>query len=301
MLVSFQGRRFAAQEFPSPADRLPRFSSCSRCLIDLGKTFTVLTEGSGPDGPPHHRMLFRLETVNRNKIKFEDDTQLSKDECAALLEGQLEALTECDIVKVRFPFYNQSQLHMYKFRPCIALYGTSGPPIYLAIYNGKPEQKDLRKWELALCAPEDISPDSAPMSVVDVTKMCGLPEKYDDPEQEHHEMSTYGPWYLQSGKKHHPVAASEPNALRGKVVAQLMQLLQDNPVLDYVDTTIEQDIGTLVNCKVLVDGEWCYSREVYNGPPGMSTEHRDLTVQTTQSLPPKSPAADVPPSPKVTP
>ena len=187
--MTFQGRRFASREFPAPADCLPRFF----CLIDLGTTFVVLTEGSGPDGPPHHHMSFRLETMDRSSIEFEDETQLSKNECASLLEEQLEALTECDIVKVRFPFFDlenqdnseakRGETVTYKFRPCVALYGNSGPSVYLAICNGKPEQKSLCDWELALSAPEDVSPDSAPVSVVDVSKMYGLPETYDDPEQ----------------------------------------------------------------------------------------------------------------------
>jgi len=257
-------------------------------------------------------MLFRLETMNRNSIEFEDETQLSKDECASLLEEQLEALTECDIAKVRFPFFdleNQDnsaekpgETVTYKFRPCVVLYGNSRPSVYLAIYNGKPEQTSLYDWELALSAPEDLSPDSAPVSVVDVSKMCGLPETYDDPEQEFHGMNTYAPWFMDPVKKRHPIAPVQPGALRGKIVALLMKLLVNNPYLDsYFDSTIEHDIGTMVDCKVLINGEWCYRRQVYAGPEGMSSERHDLAVQTMLSPSSKSPAARFPGTPKVTP
>lgn len=295
-MTSFQGRRFAEQEFPSPADSLPRFSSCSRCLIDLGNCFIVLTEG---DGPSHHAMLFRLQ-VNRSTVKFEDDTQLSKEECATMLQVELAALTECDIVKVPFPYFENANLEAFKYRPCVALYGVDRPAIYLAIYNGTPKRPEraLYDWELALSTLEDLSPDSAIPSIVDVSKMCGLPDTYNDPELPYHGSTTYAPWFLDPSKKRHPVAPKEPEALRAKIVAHLMQLLTKNPYVDsYFDSTIELDIGTWVTRKVLIDGEWAFRREVFAGPAdGSSAGLGKLTVPTT----PDDKKATFPRTPKVT-
>jgi hypothetical protein len=83
-------------------------------LIDLGRTFIVFTEGADPDGPPHQRMLYRLEAT-RKSIEFVDKSRLSEKDCEAILEEQLKDLTECDIVGVEFPFFGPGDLERTKY------------------------------------------------------------------------------------------------------------------------------------------------------------------------------------------
>ena len=46
-------------------------------------------------------------------------------------------------------------------------------------------------------------------------------------------------------------------------------MLLGNTHLDYVDTTIQYDIGTEVRGRKLDSvGEWCNYRKIYKGPPG---------------------------------
>ena len=119
---SIQGRLLTEHSFPSPACMEKTFRSRSTCLIDLGPTLIVLTEGSeGGAGLDHTKGLFRLE-VDRDAVVFADDEtqKKTKEECKNILDQALAPYEECQIYKVSFPFFGQDELTVVKTRPCLA-------------------------------------------------------------------------------------------------------------------------------------------------------------------------------------
>jgi len=297
-----QGRLFSAQLFPSPTEQEPCFSCKSRCLIDLNNVFIVAPEPEGDDVQPFQRALFRLEKP-RQEVTFADSTCLSKDACKTLLEDRLSALTSCDIVGVDFPFFAQGEVASghFKYRPCVALYGESGAPaLYLAVYVGafRAGSSSLRDFELYLKAPGDLHPPSAPDHLVDCSKICGFPNTYGSSESILYGEPTWKSFRVDpKGSKHglsNRLSATNSAALRDAVVSKLIQLLVDNPMMiDYVDTTIEYDIGTWVEYRVKDDdGGWRRARVRYQGPPGYThplVEDSSTTATTPKSKPPPSP------------
>ena len=104
--MSCQGRLLNEQDFPCPAHAPLTFSSRSRCLIDLGSCLVVQTLGCTEDCPPfQNNHLARLET-NGREIQYVDDSRLTKDECEGILLAIMANLTECQIVGVKFPYFD---------------------------------------------------------------------------------------------------------------------------------------------------------------------------------------------------
>jgi hypothetical protein len=264
--MSLHGRRFAPQNFPSPFNTPGYFSSSSICLIDLDIAFIVLTQGN-PE--PHQNGLFRLQ-VDRSQITFADQTSLGKDECQQLLEELLEKFTACDIVGVDFPFFGPGELNLVKYRPCVVLYGDGVGPLYLAVYVGTPKEKhkNKRDWEIRLSAPEDIAPDFAALNILDVSKLCCLPEVANFPGLSVHGRQTWDRFFVNEGQQRSALAQVHPSNLRQTVISTLVIMLQNNPYISsYFDSTIEYDEGSWVQCRKLVDGEWCTMRIQYKKVP----------------------------------
>merc|ERR1712157_609542 len=88
-------------------------------------------------------------------------------------------LTECQIVGVDFPFFDN--LTKVKYRPCVALYGEGAPPLFLSAFVGTPRHAYVRLWEIILGAPQDLCPKTAPDQLVDVSKLCTMPSHYNIP------------------------------------------------------------------------------------------------------------------------
>ena len=272
-----QGRRLKAQTFPSPGHYPPTFTSCSRCLIDLGRVLIVLTEGSGDDAPAHERMLYRLELSgsSRASAAFDSEGSLTKDECETILTGALSALVNCQIVAVRFPFFDEENKNKTKYRPCVALWGAEGPPLYLAIYMGAPRsaQASSLPWEVSLSGPSgDLAPASAPTSIVDVSKVCGMPELYHRPGDGVDGKSTWDLFLLNPKDERTVLTAVQPDKLRAKIIGALRDLLRQNP-LTYVDTTRQLDNGSWIESLELIDGEWCVGVEQYCAGDNFSLIH----------------------------
>jgi len=271
---SIQGRRLEAQSFPSPGHVPPTFLSRSRCLIDLGKVLIVLTEGSKDTAElAYQRTLYRLElSTTRETVAFVDDSRFSKDECEVLLMNELEAFPNCQIVGVRFPFFDEGKQHMTKYRPCVALWGSQGPALYVSFYMGAPRSSESASypWEIYLKGKTDLAPSNAPDHILDVTKVCGLPEKYFRPGDVVDGKSTWALFYLNNNDERSVLTASEPELLRGKVLDALVTMLRQSP-LSYMDATQELDVGSWVESLELVDGEWCVGLTQYSIDP---VEHK---------------------------
>jgi len=242
----------------------------------LNNAFIVAPEPEGDNVQPFQCTLFRLEKP-RDEVTFADSTCLSKDDCKNILEDRLIALTSCDIVGVEFPFFDQSEIKQgtFKYRPFVALFGESGvSALYLAVYMGafRDNSNSLHDVELYLLkAPGDLQPPSAPDSLVDCSKICGFPNSYNRLDSRLHGEATWQRFRVDlNGSKHalsNRLSASNSVALREAVVAELVQLLVDDPIIDYVDTTLEYDIGTMIEYREKDDnGEWCQFRVRYEGP-----------------------------------
>lgn len=284
--MSFQGRLFKARMFPAPTEECIQFSSQSRCLIDMGSSvFIVVLVGEGL----LQRGLFRLE-VERGDVEFADDSRMSKEECLECLEEKLASLPNCDIVGVNFPFFHPAEVQkgLSKDRPCVALYGGNNtPPIYIAVFMGAPRSHPT-EFELALSAPDTLLPASASNAIVDCSKICTLPEAYNRPQKRLlHGKPTWEAWLNDPRASYHPsnfLRPTDPAALRNQVVQKLITMARDSPHSDYVDLTLQYDIGTVVEGRTLHKGEWCECREHYTGPPGYSTpKNLTLITDTTSS------------------
>jgi len=73
----------------------------------------MLTEGSGDTALAHERMLYRLDLScgsSRASAAFDNERSLTKDECETILTGALSALVNCQIVAVRFPFFDEDDV-----------------------------------------------------------------------------------------------------------------------------------------------------------------------------------------------
>ena len=275
---SLQGRRLETQTFPSPGHVPSTFLSRSRCLIDMGSVLIVLTEGAndavGQPDLAYQRMLYRLE-INpdvRGNVAFVDESQMTKADCEEILTNELKALTNCQIVGLRFPFFDEGNKHKTKYRPCVALYGDpAGPALYLPIYMGVswcPESAS-RPWEICLKGPGDLAPASAPDSIVDVSKLCGMPEEFHRTGDQVHGKQTWNLFFLNNDDQRSILSAARPESLREKVVQALIEMIRQKRS-SYIDATRELDVGSWVESLELLDGEWCVGLEQY-GIPSSST------------------------------
>ena len=262
---SVQGRLISGQLFPAQCEEGNYFLAKSRCLIDLGNSFLVIPEGDNLS--PYQRRIFRLQ-FKREDLRLTGESNLSKAECADLLRSMLDDLPRCDIVRVDFPFWDRQEIldGLYKDRPCIALFGDDGvPPLFFAAYLETFKEKfENEKFVVCLKGSEHFLPEGAGDSYLDYSKIASFPEIYDLPNNRFkHGLATYAPWPV--GEDHlRPV---NPTALRQFVVDKLFEMLQSNPHLDYVDTTIQYDIGSEVEGRKLDKfGEWCGYRKMYKGP-----------------------------------
>ena len=271
--ASFQGRLFAERLFPCPTEESRNFSCKSRCLIDMNNNFIVIPQGDNLQ--PFQRVPFRLEGL-RSEMEFADngESALSKEECKNILEAHLASLPYCEIVKVRFPYFAQGEIQQtkVKFRPCLALYREGDvPPLYIGVYMGAPRDGPTGKFELLLQPTIDLQPAHSSSTIVDCSKLCGFPDAYNRPDTFFDGMPTWKPFLLDPNGSKTALSnrlRGSPEALRNNVVSKLIDLLVHNPHMDYVDTTIKYDIGTIAEYEMQDDdGEWCEYEEVYKGPP----------------------------------
>jgi hypothetical protein len=262
---SLQGRRIQEYSFPSPACKVKTFKSRSTCLIDMGFVLIVLTEGSEDGaGPDHEKGLFRLE-IDRNDVVLADETtptRLSRDECKELLDSTLAAYEECQIHGVAFPFFGPDELTTVKTRPAICLYSNDAdrPPIYLAMFAGTPRsaQSAAHQWEMTLTAGEDgdLCPAGAGDLLVDLSKVCVLPERYMLGQNDKlNGIETYSSWYLDGPNRHKILTVKSPEDLRRRIVQMLQAILLQNPHLKYKDTTRSLDVGSWVMKYDVLKGE----------------------------------------------
>jgi hypothetical protein len=258
---SIQGRLLTEYSFPSPACSEKTFRSRSTCLIDLGSALIVLTEGSESGASPdHEKGLFRLE-VDRNAVAFAaDDTQKKgKEECKEILDRALAPYQECQIHGVNFPLFGPDELTIVNSRPCLCLYSNdvNVPSIYLALFAGAPRATEAAShaWEMILTTGDDgeLVPPEAPVHMLDLTKMCMLPEHYMlDLNEEMNGKRTFKWWLL---GKHTMLSVKSQTNLRRRVVQELQAMLSQSPFLDYKDTTRELDVGTWVVSHEVLRGE----------------------------------------------
>lgn len=213
-------------------------------------------------------MLYRLEIglAVRGNVAFADESQMTKAECEEILTKELNALTNCQIVGLRFPFFDEGNKHKTKYRPCVVLYGDQeGPALYLSVYMGAPRSSESVSppWEIYLKGPGDLAPASAPDSVVDVSKLCGMPEEFHRPGDQVHGKQTWDLFFLNNKDQRSVLSAAQPESLREKIVQTLVEMLRQNPQ-SYIDSTRELDIGCWVESLELLDGEWCVGLEKYD-------------------------------------
>ena len=244
------------------------FRSRSICLIDLGSSLIVLTEGSdGGAGPDYTKGLFRLE-VDRDAVVFADDKtqKKSKEECKGILDRALAPYEECQIHKVSFPFFGQDELTVVKTRPCLCLYSNNPnvPSIYLALFAGSPQAATpAGPWEMFLAGGDegDLVPAESPTHLLDLSKMCTLPELHMLDENEFlNGKPTYDYWKI---TKHKIMQVEKPSDLRRQVVRQLQTVLLQDPFLEYKDNTRELDVGTWVVRYEVLRGEDVMRHMIY--------------------------------------
>jgi hypothetical protein len=160
---------------------------------------------------------------------------------------------------------------------------------------------------LLLKSPETILPAGAPDSIIDCSKLCRFPDKFDCPDL---------PWMdgectwrrfaidsKKSGKSlSNQLRPAHSEILRKQVVDELIKLLVENPYMSYVDNTLQHDIGTLVQGhKLRDDGEWCNFTVVYEGPPGYDQDRQLLSALQTSLPVGTTPGKKAPlPSPQIT-
>lgn len=259
---ALQGRNQALYEFPSPASREMSFMSRSVCLIDLGNTLVVLTRGNEIS---HQNGLYRLEIPDRDQMIFEDDSKLSKEQCKDLLRDTLNLYPFCQIHAVYFPFFDPGNLNKFKLRPSFCLYGECDQAIYLPIYMGAPRAAESSRydWEMYVSGDDHLFPPEAALSIVDVSKICTLPDTYDDPGNALHGSSTFGDFKLDITKHPKVLVAKSGKELRHHVMMRLDELLLKNPYFEYHDSTCELDVGTEVYARTCLGGEEVRARVVY--------------------------------------
>lgn len=306
---SVQGRLLSEHVFPAQADECNYFLAKSRCIIDMGSSFLVVPEGSELE--PYQRRVFRLEVVGkRETLQFADDSCLSEEDCCGILQSILDELPHCDIVGTNFPYFARQELlaGQYKNRPCVAFYGDDGaPPLFVGVFLGTPKDKyQDSKFVIVLKSPGEILPEGTGDAVVDCSKIASFPEVYNLPDDEYkHEQLTWKPYRINKEKPltfSNQLRPTNPGALRQVIVDKLLDLLRTNPHLDYVDLTIQCDIGTFVEGRKLDDdGEWCNFRKIYEGPPGysplpsqQSLVAPELEQPATPKQPPTTPRAITP-------
>lgn len=259
---AIQGRNLALYEFPSPASRERSFVSRSVCLIDLGNTLVVLTRGNESS---HQNGLYRLEIPDRDNILFEDDSKLSKTECKDLLSDTLYLYPEAQIHAVNFPFFDLGNIDKTKYRPSVCLYGEDGRAIYLSIYMGAPRaaKSSLYDWEMNISGDDHLFPPEAALSTVDVSKVCTLPDTFDDPGTFSYGTSTFRDFKLDSTNRPKVLVAKNGKELRRHIVMKLEELLLKNPYFEYHDSTRELDVGTEVHARIFLNGEEVCARVIY--------------------------------------
>lgn len=265
-----QGRRLEAHAFPSPAFEPLVFFSRSRCLIDLGQTLVVLTEGTDETKPElaYQRTLYRLElqgSITRHDVAFVDESCLSKKECEQALLAEVAKYPDCQIVGVEFPKFDEPNMTKGQviYRPSLALYGgDQGPALYIAIFMGKPRASEAASydWEVHLKAKEDLGPETAALSIMDVSKLCGMPPKYNLPGAKDHGKDTWEFFNIVPHDSRSVLFALNPTALREKAIGTLVSMLRAYP-LTYVDTTQELDFGLWMTSRERLGDEWVISRE----------------------------------------
>lgn len=182
-------------------------------------------------------------------MAFDDDndTQLTKDQCKHLLDDTLALYPHCEVLGVNFPFFEQENLKKFKGRSALCLYGEDARAIYLAIYMGSPPtDRPEFDWELQISGKDHLLPPEAAQHIVDVSKVCALPPKFDNPGNFWHRKETYWRFETDGGTEMVPKLLSAKNGaeLRRQAVLRLQQILIGNPYPDYVDSTREFDVGT---------------------------------------------------------
>ena len=273
--ISFQGRLFSDHLFPAQAEQGQYFLARSRCLIDMGNSFLALPEGDNLS--PYQKRMFRLE-CKREDVQLKDGSHLSKDDCRILLQGMFDELPSCEIVRTDFPYFDRHEImaSVRKDRPCLAFFADDGsPPLFISAFLGTYKEKyETNKFVICLKAPGDILPANAGDSWLDCSRIASFPLFYDLPNVRFkHGQCVWEDWKI--GDKTLPktpanhLRPTDSDALRQVVIDKLIDMLMTDPHLDYVDTAIQYDFGTMVEGRQRnSDGEWCDYSKLYEGPPG---------------------------------
>ena len=228
----------------------------------MNNVFIVAPEGNDAR-KPYQCTLYRLE-VRRQDVIFADDSKLSKDACLVVLQEKLDVLTCCEVVGVEFPFFAKEEIEQGErnYRPCIALYGgpVCVPALYLAMFMGTPRFQ-TGDFEIHLTAPDALQPMSTRNAIVDCSKLCSFPETYTRPDTRLYGQPTWDYFYADPigtrSSLSNRLRATNAQHLREKNVSKLVELLLGDPHFDYVDTTLQYDIGSMVQCaKQREDGNW---------------------------------------------
>ena len=153
-----------------------------------------------------------------------------------ILDQALAPYEDCQIRKVSFPFFGQDELTVVKTRPCLCLYSNDPnvPSIYLALFAGAPRAATpAGPWEMFLAGGDegDLVPAESPTHLLDLSKMCTLPELHMLDENEFlNGKPTYDYWKI---TKHKIMQVKKPSDLLRQVVHQLQAVLLQNPFLEY--------------------------------------------------------------------
>ena len=107
----------------------------------------------------------------------------------------------------------------------------------------------------------DLVPAESPTHLLDLSKMCTLPELHMLEENDVlNGEPTYDSWKI---SKHKIMQVKNAAGLRSRVVQQLKTLLLQNPTLDYKDNTREFDVGTWVVRYEVLRGENVMRHMIY--------------------------------------
>ncbi|KAL3893602.1 MAG: hypothetical protein SGARI_008066 [Bacillariaceae sp.] len=111
--------------------------------------------------------------------------------------------------------------------------------------------KKNERYHLHLKGGDELCPNTAGDSLVDVTKMCSVAEVHDCqlncPNK--HDEQTLKPFQFTDGDgAWHTLKPVEGTAesIRSDIIAKVTNLIRTNPLDDYVDLTLELDIGRTV-------------------------------------------------------
>lgn len=117
----------------------------------------------------------------------------------------------------------------------------------------------MHDWEMNVSRNKCLFPPDAALPAVGVSKVCTLPNTFDDPGTHSCGAQTFRDFKLDSTNRPKVLLVKNGEELRRHVMMKSQELLLKNPCFECHDSTRELDVGTEVHARIHLNGEDVHS------------------------------------------